>query len=406
MDSNTIYIEPLTLAAIQRAETADPNGRRCLIENRSRCCAIEVAHVMGRTNAYDSRQIGALEWSWKKEKHTLNLDTRRNVFFCGASLHQLYKERKWALLPEPSDVEQYFGWAMPFGRNQFPINNEPTFQYTFLPLQDMEDVYLTRQRDLDPSDSHGQQKPVVDIYHYPFTDFPKITSHVHPTFAIIHLGSIVSSETFNYEIRMSLYQKYPFLEMLCDLHDKWIGFLPSTAEEDPTYITQSRASEAQDSLSLSPNRDSTPHCRLVAGRIEMGMNDEVSSNSSSSSPPSAPNSSSSSSTSYSNSSDIPNPSPPRRIQPPRASKTKMLKAKTVMTLPRPPIARGRTTQLTSQALHTLNYAFKGGRSCRRKWTMNKINAWAKRSKASISTIGTLPAPPAPKVRSRPTKRQF
>ncbi|PPR00110.1 hypothetical protein CVT24_008966 [Panaeolus cyanescens] len=394
MDSNTIYIEPLTFAAIQRAETADPNGRRCLIENRSRCYAIEVAHVMERTNAYNSRQVGALEWSWKKEKHTLNLDTRRNVFFCGASLHQLYKERKWALLPEPSDVEQYFGRVIPFGRGQFPINNEPTFQYTFLPLQDMEDVYLTRQREL----SDGQQ--TVDVYHYPFNDFPKITSHIHPTFAIIHLGSILTSESFNHEIRMSLYEKYPFLEMLCDLNNTWIGHLPSTAEQDPTYITRSRASQAQDSQALPPPLspdDNTPQRRLVAVRIDVEMNDGASSNYSSSSP-SAPSSSSSSSSS--NSSEIPYQSPPRRIQPPRASKTKMLKAKPPMTLPKPP--RGRTTQLTSQALHT--FASKAGRSGRKKWTPNKINAWAKGSKPSAST--TLPASPALKARSRPTRRRF
>ncbi|PPR00109.1 hypothetical protein CVT24_008965 [Panaeolus cyanescens] len=264
-------IEPISPGVSRRAGHADPNGRRCLIENCSSTNAIEFVHVFDRVNALDSRQTGALEWYWNREKHTLNFDTQRNVFFCGASLHQLYKERKWALLPEFSDVQQYYGWAIPFGRTQFPINNEPTFQYTFLPLQDMEDVYLTRQRDL----SDGQQ--TVDVYHYPFTDFPKITSHVHPTFAIIHLGSILRSESFNHEIRMSLYERYPFLRKVCNLRNKWTGLLPSTAEEDPTYITDSRAREVRHSQALPPSLspdDSTPRRRLVAVRVEAKGNDE------------------------------------------------------------------------------------------------------------------------------------
>jgi hypothetical protein len=101
-DSKMYEVKAISEAAIIRAEKASPSGRRCLVENIPKEWNVEVAHVFARERSYDSKRVGipyghpyipeltylqmtAIEWSWNMRKSTLNLDTRRNVFFCERS---------------------------------------------------------------------------------------------------------------------------------------------------------------------------------------------------------------------------------------------------------------------------------------------------------------------------------
>ena len=53
-------IIPLTAAARVRAEEADPNQKRCLIQNCSDDDIVELAYVFAREHSGDSGMVGAV----------------------------------------------------------------------------------------------------------------------------------------------------------------------------------------------------------------------------------------------------------------------------------------------------------------------------------------------------------
>ncbi|PPQ80680.1 hypothetical protein CVT25_001814 [Psilocybe cyanescens] len=141
-------ILPVSDASRQRAEDADPNLQRCLIEICPKERAVELTHVFSRKNSGYLTIMHALEWSWGMREGSLNLDTRRNLFFLGASMRSLYVSGKWALCPEEHVVDQFFTkaippfWGSPKKRGELPeletlfVAQRPTYRYTLLPLSD------------------------------------------------------------------------------------------------------------------------------------------------------------------------------------------------------------------------------------------------------------------------------
>ncbi|KAF9037601.1 hypothetical protein BJ165DRAFT_1614511 [Panaeolus papilionaceus] len=226
-----IVLKPITQAATKRAQSADPNGLRCLIENCPGNQAVQLTHLFERDAAADERQTGSLEWAWNMQQNTLNLDTRRNVFFLGASMNQLYREKKWALVPEEAILDRYLyeECLFPLPRDDFPELKDETFRYTFLPIQDMEDVYLTRSTAL-PS---GER--TINVYCYPFERLPQITSHVHPCFAILQVGSILENK-LDLTTSRALIAKHPILEKITAIYNEWVALLPQNAKDNPTFM--------------------------------------------------------------------------------------------------------------------------------------------------------------------------
>ncbi|PPQ99651.1 hypothetical protein CVT24_005229 [Panaeolus cyanescens] len=216
----------MTGSAIKRAQDADPNGQRCLIENCSTNMAVQLGHVYNREETASDYEIQSLEWSWGLIKGSLNLDTKRNVFFVGASLYELYKRHQWSLVPEEKVVSQFFYEcrSRPRRRSDFPKLQSQTFKYTFLPIKRMEDVCITRQSDGN----------TVTIYEHPFSGFPTITSHIHPTFVLLHLTNALWSITR--ERYDAIVRQYPWLRGMRDLHTMWFARLPGDANRNPTYV--------------------------------------------------------------------------------------------------------------------------------------------------------------------------
>ncbi|KAF9037548.1 hypothetical protein BJ165DRAFT_561946 [Panaeolus papilionaceus] len=240
---NTTF-KPITNTAIKRAQHADPNMQCCLIENCAKTQAVHIVHVYSRetrmvtvssTLDVECRILteiligGVNGMGLDHGKGTLNLDTRQNIYFLGASMHRLCKDRKWALLPEKDIVHQYYdkNRREPFERNNFPNIEGDTFQYKLLPI-DIEDIYVTRETS-DPTNG------TVTVHNHLFDDLPCITSHIHPTFAIIHLGQLlVDPLTPN---KRALFSKIPWLIDVRTLYLTWSARLPGDAEKSTAFHT-------------------------------------------------------------------------------------------------------------------------------------------------------------------------
>ncbi|PPR07169.1 hypothetical protein CVT24_010722 [Panaeolus cyanescens] len=188
---------------IADSEQVVPAGRRCLIENRLGV-RVHLTHVVDQSLIENKQIINSIEWNWGMPKGALDLDTMDNIFFLGASMHEMYKNNNWALLPEEAVVRQFLDdHQLPLWRSQFPKfqvcswvcgcppglhkNTQPsTFRYTLLPLKDMEEVCIYRQ---DTSDSTAARSDVT-VYNHPYHSFPVITSHIHPKFVILWFGHL------------------------------------------------------------------------------------------------------------------------------------------------------------------------------------------------------------------------
>ncbi|PPQ76976.1 hypothetical protein CVT24_009482 [Panaeolus cyanescens] len=232
----------MTRSAIKRAEDADPNLQRCLIENCSTTMAVQLGHVYEREEAARDHRMESLEWIWGLVQGSLNLDTRRNIFFVGASLYEMYKRRRWTLVPEEQVVRQFFyeGGRRPRTRRDFPKFQTQTFKYTFLPIKDIEDVYISRQ----------SEDNTVTVHEYPFSGIPAITSHIHPTFVLLQLANALwSIPRDRYD---SILKQYPWLSEICDLRTHWFARLPDNADRNLTY----RPSRGQQNLSTTSQTDS------------------------------------------------------------------------------------------------------------------------------------------------------
>ncbi|PPQ99637.1 hypothetical protein CVT24_005215 [Panaeolus cyanescens] len=242
----------ITGSAIKRAQDADPNLQRCLIENCSTSMAVQLAHVYDREEGASDCEMRALEWSWGLVKGSLNLDTRRNIFFVGESMYEMYKRYQWSLVPEEKVVRRFLYKfnSGPRDRYDFPNLQSRTFKYRFLPVDNMEDMYINRQSDDN----------TVTVHEYPFAGLPVLTSHIHPTFVMLHLSVA---------LRM---QK---------LHISWFSAPPSEAEQEPTYMpphhsysTSIRSNFNHESLRTPPSRIPTLIPQLSAEEVIAQMDAE------------------------------------------------------------------------------------------------------------------------------------
>lgn len=245
-------------------------------------------------------------------RNTMNLDSRRNIFFCkffrghsglslahnyfdivGASIHQLYKENKWALLPDDETIYKYFivrgKLARPRGafpilqvgfsrlfpcHNSSPSYQETSFQYKLIPLQDMEEVYITRQSNiLDHSD-----RGTIDIHHYPYENLPPLTCHIDPKYAIAKVGLIIAQRS--HKEKQILFTKYPILRCVDSLFTFWTTHVPAFAKEETSYLPPEQLSSSRPP-SIADS-DCTPRHRIHRQQLP---EDQSSSTSNSSSPP-------------------------------------------------------------------------------------------------------------------------
>ncbi|PPQ82079.1 hypothetical protein CVT24_012307 [Panaeolus cyanescens] len=239
-------LAPISYKAIKRAERADPNGARCLIENCSKERAVVLAHAYKREASASSQFIDILEWHWRLRNGALNFDTRRNIFFVGAALYQMYKQKKWVLIPEEDVINRYvYDYGEGVLREDFPVFEETTFKYRFLPVYDMEEIYIARQS----SDSAAQ----VDIHGYPFDTMPTLVSHVHPTFVIMHTSSVFYSDLSD-AVMADLRKRCPIVDTLRSIYAEWVSVIPTDAEDVSSYAANNSDNGNEDTESSNSER--------------------------------------------------------------------------------------------------------------------------------------------------------
>ncbi|KAF7759893.1 hypothetical protein Agabi119p4_11588 [Agaricus bisporus var. burnettii] len=165
-----------------------------------------------------------LEHYWKLKNGELNLDTRYNIFFAGASLHYLHDNDSWGLLPPEDSVNQYYNALKIVGfiafayPETFPIIPNGVFSYRLIPLKNsMRSICIARQ------ENHPHDRPVATtdfkIHVHPFDELPELHSHLHPKFAIVELGRKLS--TFNQATLEKLLVSHPILIRIIVIYKAW-----------------------------------------------------------------------------------------------------------------------------------------------------------------------------------------
>ncbi|KAH7921539.1 hypothetical protein BV22DRAFT_1122097 [Leucogyrophana mollusca] len=225
------YVRPSTK---ERVQAVDPNEGRCLVENCSPTSSIEYCYLLSRKHWHNTGLLDSLEWYWNMRANTLNLDTRRNIFPAGASVHHMHDTGRWLLLPEDAIVQQYYDTLALFHvfavRERFPvIPDRNDFRYRLVPIKDMKGIAFTRQHatpvDLSPDD--------FTVRVYPFDTLPVLVSHIHPKFAIVAAGMRLS--TLQAEDVSALADAFPILPKIVALYRAWTGPCPANAQENDSF---------------------------------------------------------------------------------------------------------------------------------------------------------------------------
>ncbi|PPQ74142.1 hypothetical protein CVT24_012835 [Panaeolus cyanescens] len=250
-------LPPVPHAARESAARFGPSEQRCLIENRYKDTTVELAHVLDRQFTTEKQIMDSIEWAWGLRKGSLNLDTSRNIFFLDSSIFELYKTRKWILVPEESVVDRYLNKKnRPLLRPEMQkLQFEDTvYKYTFVPVSHMEDIVLARQSTDNPSE--------VILHEYPFDNMPTLISHVDPKFVILQSGSVLSCS-----LAPGSGQNLTILQKILRLYMTWIARIPACHITFPDYILPKPKQELEgEEPRVHPSHDhrpQPPHAALV-----------------------------------------------------------------------------------------------------------------------------------------------
>ncbi|EKM76574.1 hypothetical protein AGABI1DRAFT_131129 [Agaricus bisporus var. burnettii JB137-S8] len=266
------YNNDVSTKAKKRVDLADAsiNQRRCLIENCPNERAVQYCHLFAKEWTKDENLMTSLEWFWRLKHRELNLDTRYNIFFAGASLHVLHNNDSWGLLPPEDSINQYYNklriiGVTPFAhRETFPIIPNGVFSYRLIPLKaSMRSICIARQ------ENHALDQPVATTdfkFHvYPFDELPEIRSHIHPKFAIVELGRKLSELCA--DTLISLFDSFPVLSSVLAIFVAWTGKVTPPEDGFQSYWVDPENGDGQSETSTKTGPDSTRALRdeRVAG---------------------------------------------------------------------------------------------------------------------------------------------
>ncbi|KAF7979007.1 hypothetical protein HWV62_43969 [Athelia sp. TMB] len=212
-------------------------------------------------------KMSNLEWWWNLPKHTLNFDTRYNIFPMGAAFHTLFDKNEWLLVPEESVVEHYFGRchlraneSLTAERASFSPMADPTFLYTLVPVPfKMKMMWISRQ-DIIPTENSPLQSDHVSTHVHPFQTLPQLDSHLLPHFVIFETGRKL--ETLPFTSALALSRQNPLLEKIAAIYEAWTKARPAGAEEDATFVPPSPPSPPSDEDSEADSDAATRACRV------------------------------------------------------------------------------------------------------------------------------------------------
>ncbi|CAE7119923.1 unnamed protein product [Rhizoctonia solani] len=239
---SVMSINNRTVATADRKALLDASlfGKRCLITGAEiPSSAIQMVHLIPKSTS-DSR-LQKLQYAFGTK---LNLNEPWNTLFLRSDIHAGFNAAGWALVPVAEetarivkmlkvemDYRQEAGIRGPWPDFQseewFPAQPNG-YKYHFVPLT-MEDqrVPILRYDWTKVADGHPTEQ-AYHSYHPPYTDFPLLTSHVHPYAAIVNAVPKLLAHHFPDEIKPQFAQMLSICEILVDLDDMPGSPVPST----------------------------------------------------------------------------------------------------------------------------------------------------------------------------------
>ncbi|CAE6434116.1 unnamed protein product, partial [Rhizoctonia solani] len=173
-------------------------GRRCLITGMEvPMSAIDMVHLIPKSTSYG--RLEKLQYTFGTK---LNLNEPWNILFLRADIHTTFNAAGWALVPVAEEttriakmlkaergyrkeVDIWDPWPDFQSEERFPAQPNG-YKYHFVPLtMKDQDVPITRYDWTQVADGHPKEQ-AHHTYHPPYTDFPLLTSHVHPYAAIVN----------------------------------------------------------------------------------------------------------------------------------------------------------------------------------------------------------------------------
>ncbi|KAF8900751.1 hypothetical protein CPB84DRAFT_1847196 [Gymnopilus junonius] len=168
--------------------TFDLSANRCLITNARE--AVRYCHALSRMTP--EHIIARLEYSWGIQYGQMNVDSSLNVFYLTSELHRSFHRGFWILMPEDIrflDIYENHTIRGLHGNNFWSYCRQAgPYKYRLLASSYLSSETLTHHF-MHNAQTGGNTRMQ---YEYPFHNFPVLTSHVHPRFAICHAGHVLS----------------------------------------------------------------------------------------------------------------------------------------------------------------------------------------------------------------------
>ncbi|CAA7270529.1 unnamed protein product [Cyclocybe aegerita] len=264
-ESRILVDTGLSKAAKFRVDSVDPNHARCLVENCPPERAVNYCHLVPRRVSWKEEDfMDSVEWYWNLRRGSLNLDTRRNIFRAGSSLHWLHDQHQWALLPPPDIVDIYAHSLIDApaairlaDRKAFPTVPDGIYEYRLIPLRDMQNVGISRQSTDNPPTPNS-----FTNYVYPFNEMPPLRSHIHPKFAILEFGRKLKK--MSTAALVNALRHTPALADIYVIYEAWTRGVPSEDEDAESYKPAPSDDDDQD---MDPDFDGAS-IQTPAGRVQ------------------------------------------------------------------------------------------------------------------------------------------
>ncbi|KAH6905437.1 hypothetical protein BKA70DRAFT_503377 [Coprinopsis sp. MPI-PUGE-AT-0042] len=236
-----------------RVTDASLLGDRCVFENMPHHRSVELCHVIPKYEENNTALLDSLEYNWGLRYGTLNLDTRYNGLFAGATLHHLFDHGGFTLLPSAEDLQQMSQASENTTGSKLPTYfNEARRQYTYrlVPLTSW-DRCVAILRLLD----HTKEAPLTStdftIHTHPFSQMV-IQSHIKPHFVVIHFGKKVAGSAERLSAAFThLPSDHNDLEIALDLYNKYTAEAPEGSIDrtiDPHSASEDETSDIDSTL--------------------------------------------------------------------------------------------------------------------------------------------------------------
>ncbi|PPR07172.1 hypothetical protein CVT24_010725 [Panaeolus cyanescens] len=265
----------------KRVQITAPSSNRCIVTNRRNPggVSIHVCHAFGRALSLNDDIMSSVEYNWGMIVNTLNLDTRYNCFFCDSVFHAMFDNGSWCLMPERRVLTRYESAMMKDGPQHGAIlaaemskDDDKVHKYTLVCLNPTRlkntPIHLCDNKKLDRDGSQTTKKLA-----FPFTDLPKIRSHLHPKFVILSLGyQLLRTKHIPASAldQPHLAQYDVDFTAVTSLADRWLQKLTDKEKSDPEFNKKASRTNGKTSTHMVLRSQSNNDLRGTAAKGSKG----------------------------------------------------------------------------------------------------------------------------------------